>query len=163
MKTRRGGFGFKWQKILCFPLSDMPRACGAVICPVSFFKMKGTIINNWVVSAERGRNSGSSNLGFIAGQSFGAAVEGYPNGDHTLWSGVWESGNVTGDKMALTRRIQAVWVQTEQGLRMEGWRGSQDLITSAGRRQIAGQCFEGLRKAKCGCSCVPEGTKLAVL
>lgn len=46
---------------------------------------------------------------------------------------------------------------------MEGWRGSQDLTSSAGRRQIAGQCFERLRKAKCGCSCVPEGTKLAVL
>lgn len=121
-------------------------------------KMKVNIINIWLVSAERGTNSGSSNLGFIAGQSFGAAVVGYPSGDHTLWGGVWESGDVTVDRMALSRRIQ-----TEQGLRMEGWRGSQDLITSAGRRQIAGQCFEGLRKAKCGCRYVPEGTKVAVL
>lgn len=51
-------------------------------------------------------------MGFIAGQNSGAAVVGYPSGDHTLWSGVWESGNVT---VALSMRIQAVWVQTERG------------------------------------------------
>lgn len=102
-----------------------------------------TIINSCLMSAERGTSSGSSNLGFIIGQRL------------LLWVIPVET---THFGVGFRRVELSDW--TKWGW---GWGGSQDLITSAGRRQIAGQCFEGLRKSKCGCSCVPEGTKLAVL
>lgn len=100
--------------------------------------MKATVVNSCLVSAERGTNSGSSNLGFIAGQSFGAAVVGYPSGDHTLCSGVWESGNDILDKMSHFKEDSDI---------MKGWRGSQDLITSAGRRlKLLGSALKGSGK-----------------
>lgn len=54
-------------------------------------------------------------MGFIAGQGFGAAVVVYPSGDHTLWSGVWESGNVTLVRMALQGGFRQRGCQQSRG------------------------------------------------